>query len=54
MQIIIPIGLTGTIVPPFNGTFKVDGRAHHEGAVTFSGKQNVTFEEESWFECGWT
>jgi hypothetical protein len=46
MEIHIPAGLTGTLVPPFNGTFKVNGRGHHDGAVTFAGKRKVTIEEE--------
>jgi hypothetical protein len=46
MEIEIPAALTGTIIPPFNGTFRLNGKGHNEGSVTFAGKRKVAIEEE--------
>lgn len=37
MELKAPFGLTGTIVPPFFGSFKVNGQPGQRGNVTVQG-----------------
>jgi hypothetical protein len=41
MEITAPRGTSGTIVPPFDGTFSTGGKTGQHGNVTVSGGQGV-------------
>jgi hypothetical protein len=47
MEVTAPKGTTGTISPPFSGSFSVNGKSHQAGTVTVKGGQGkVTIAQD--------